>query len=318
MYTGMAHMNFRITIITGVSRSGKSLLGQLLGSMHNVEHVDEPWLSMMLPVIQGKGLIDQEFIKMLLRSFTEELFNDVILLRRANFRPSDISSIWTCKSAREILFRLGNLHSRDDVRRYVHENDSMLLYNLTGTVPYLSFFYKTFPNCKIIHVVRNGLEVALETVNKHWFSDNQLKNPLSNDLFREYQNIDGKYYLPWWLQEEDTELFLSMNEFARGLCYWRTLLELSQKQITELRESHSRTYHEVKYEDLIQNPTQVLKEISTFLEISPSEKTESVLSTIEDRTSFDLSNYPINHVPTIEMERVIKMLEMFNYSTEGL
>lgn len=320
MYAGMQHMNFRVAIITGVSRSGKTLLGQLLGSMRNVEHVDEPWLPMMLPVMQGKGLIDREVAKTLLQSFTEELFNDTILLRRANFRPLDRSSIWTCKGAQEIFPRLVNLHSRDDVRRYVRENDSVLLYNLAETIPFLSFLVEAFPHCKIIHVVRNGLDVALAAADKQWFSDAQLKNPLNNQVFKLYQSIDrsSKYHLPWWLQEEDTELFLSMGDFARGLCYWRSLLEQSQEQIAELKAAHPHIYHEVKYEELVRSPVQILNNIATFLDVAPSEQTASVSSTIEDQTTFDSSIYPLAQVPERETERVIKMLNAFNYPTAGL
>lgn len=320
MYAETYHMNFRVAIITGVSRSGKTLLGQLLGSMRNVEHVDEPWLPMMLPVMQGKGLIDREVANMLLRSFTEELFNDTILLRRANFRPRDKSSIWTCKGVQEIFFRLVSLHSRDDVRQYVRENDSVLLYNLAETVPYLSFFIETFPHCKIVNMIRNGPDVALATAGKRWFSDTQLKNPRNNQLFRAYQSTDGtgQYYLPWWLQEEDSELFLSMGDFARGLCYWRSLLEQSQDQITELKAAHPHVYSEIKYEELVRSPACVLNNIAAFLDVAPSEQTASVLSMIENRPAEDPSVYPIAQVPECELERVIKIMDAFNYPTAEL
>jgi hypothetical protein len=313
-------MEFRVVIITGVSRSGKTLLGQLLGSMQNVEHVDEPWLPIMLPVMQGKGLIDRKVAQTLLLSFTEELFNDTILLRRANFRPSDHSSIWACKGVQEIFSRLVNLYSRGDVRQYIRKNDPVLLYNLAETIPYLSFFVETFPQCKIVHVIRNGLDVALAAAEKQWFSDAQLKNPLNNQVFRAYQGSDEstQYYLPWWLQENDIELFLGMGDFARGLCYWRSLLEQSQEQIAELKAVRPHIYREVRFEDLVQTPTQIANDIAAFLDLTPSERTVSLLSLIEDRTTFDLSNYPMAQVPEREMERAVKIGSAFNYSTAGL
>jgi len=320
MYAGMHHMDFRVAIITGVSRSGKTLLGQLLGSMHYVEHIDEPWLPMMLPVMQEKGLIDREVARMLLQAFTEELMNDTVLLRRANFRPSDQSSIWISKGAEEIFSRLVNLYSRNDVRRHVRENDSVLLYNLAETNPFLSFFIETFPHCKIIHVIRNGLDVALAAADKQWFSDSQLKNPLNNQVFRVYQRTGSpeQYYLPWWLQEEDSEAFLDMGDFARGLCYWRSLLEQSQKQIKKLKTTNPNVYFELKFEDLIQNPVRVLDDITAFLDVSPSNQTASVLSTIEDRTTSDTSIYPIAQVPERELECVVRLLRAFNYPAAGL
>ena len=137
IYAGDDHMEFPIVIITGVSRSGKTLLGQLLGSMENVEHIDEPYLPLMLPVMWDKGLVDEDVAVMFFRAFTEELFNDMILLRTANFRPSDLSTIWERKTSDEIYSRLVDLYSRDDVRKYVRDNGSVLLYNLAETVPCL-------------------------------------------------------------------------------------------------------------------------------------------------------------------------------------
>jgi len=321
MYVGRRHMDFDVVIISGVSRSGKTLLGRLLGSMHNVEHVDEPWFPMMLPVIQGKGLIDPDVATMLLQSFVEELFNDIVLLRTANFRPSDLSSIWEVKSAQEIFSRLVNLHSRDDVRRYVLEKRPILLCNLAEVMPYLSFLIDTFPNCKIIHVVRNGLDVAMAVSAKQWFSDEQLRNPLNNQVFRAYEHFEQsrKYYLPWWLPEEKAQLFLGMGDFARGLCYWCSLLEQSLHQIRELRMSPSQQYREVKYEALVRNPDGVLEDLAAFLGVGPSEQTAALLAGLEDRSLQASPMYPLGQVSASEMECVTRMLSIFNYpSTERL
>ncbi len=320
MYAGTNHMDFRVAIITGVCRSGKTLVGQLLGSMRNVEHIDEPWLPMMLPVMQGKALIDREVARTLLRSFTEELFHDMILLRNANFRPQDLSSIWVRKGAPEIFSRLVNLHSRDDVQRYVRENNSVLLYNLAEVMPYLSFLIEVFPHCKIIHVVRNGLDVALSITDKQWFSDAQLKNPRNNLLFREYRSADGakRYYLPWWLQEEDSESFLNMGNFGRGLCYWRSLLEQSREQIKQLKAKKPQIYCEVKYEELVRDPAHVLDDLADFLDIVPSEQTASVRAMLENQKTVSQPTYPIEQVPESEKKRVIKIMDMFDYPTSGL
>lgn len=315
MYVGKRHMEFDVVVITGASRSGKTLLGRLLGSMHSVEHVDEPWLPMMMPVIQGKGLIDPDVATMVLQAFVEELFNDIVLLRTANFRPSDLSSIWEVKGAQEIFSRLVNLHSRDDVRRYVLEKRPVLLCNLAEVMPFLSFLIKTFPNCKIIHVVRNGLDVAMAVSAKQWFSDEQLRNPLNNQVFRAYEHLEQscKYYLPWWLPEEKANLFIGMGDFARGLCYWCSLLEQSLHHIRELRISASQQYREVKYEALVRNPDGVLDDLTTFLGVEPSEQTAALLAGLEDRSSQASSMYPLGQVSKGEMECVTRMLSIFNY-----
>ncbi len=104
-----------ILIITGVCRSGKTLLARFLSTMSNTIYFDEPWVQMTLPIMQGLKLIDKNIAKNLFQAITKETINDGVLLRNANFRPDDQSTILNQKSKGEINFRLNDLKSRMDV-----------------------------------------------------------------------------------------------------------------------------------------------------------------------------------------------------------
>ena len=75
-YSGVPE--FKIAIITGVCRSGKTLIGQILGSMNNVEYIDEPWFPIVVSLMQHYGSIEPEVAVDMFRAFTKELFNDII------------------------------------------------------------------------------------------------------------------------------------------------------------------------------------------------------------------------------------------------
>jgi hypothetical protein len=91
---------FPVAVITGVCRSGKSLLGNILATCQEVEYAEEPWAAMSFPLAISKGNMNKEFSATWLNSYIVELFSELILLRSANFRHQDLSSIWTKKHLR--------------------------------------------------------------------------------------------------------------------------------------------------------------------------------------------------------------------------
>lgn len=316
LHAGEKRLNFKIAIITGACRSGKSLIGKLLGSLENVEYMEEPWLPTVLPVLQGNNLIDPEVSKNILRSYIDELMNDVVLLRQSNFRPRDLSTIWDRKNVMEIFDRLVNLHTREDVKKYLNKKKTVLLLNLPGIMPFLFFFAETFPGCKIIHIVRNGLDVALEVRKKKWFTNKLLKQPISNYLlFRSYYSkaYCKNYNIPWWVKKGEEDKFLKMTNFAKGLYYWRRILEISENQIEKFKSVFPGQYKEVRFENILKNPEVVLNNLSGFFNAGITEKTNLVLSEIDAKMLKTKKRYPLNEVPNDEKIKVKKLLIKLKY-----
>lgn len=272
----------------------------------------------MLPVLQGNKLMSPSISKDILRSYFAELVNDVMLLRHANFRPRDQSAIWDRKEILEIFDRLVKLNSRDDVLKYVKKTNPTFLLNLPGIMPFLPFLAETFPGCKVIHVVRNGLDVALEVRKKRWFSNKLLKQPLSNyHLYRNYYSKEHleNYYMPWWVKNDEDSKFLNMTDFAKGLYYWRRIFEISKNPITKFKTNSLDKYREVRFESIIENPSIVLDGLSAFLNASISKKTETILSSMNKIKIKSIKSYPLNEIPKDEKNKTKKWLVKLNYPT---
>ena len=268
-----------ILIITGVARSGKTLVGNVLGSCQNAEHIDEPWLMLAAPVLAANGDLAEPLTASLLNAYTRELFNDRILLRNANFRPEDRSSIWEQKPPTEIFDRLVRLYSRQDVRQYTRENKAVLVLTLTNMVPFAGLFARIWPACRIVHVVRKGLEVADEIVRKGWVSDQQLRQPQSAQPFIEY--IDGEggiFYLPFWVDKDRAGDFINASEAKRALTYWRRLLEMAKPSLDTLKDD-GRLY-EVHFEGVVERPQEMLDGLIGELGLSKSYMTDGLIGRI--------------------------------------
>lgn len=275
-FFGINNLYFPVTVITGVCRSGKTLLGNLLATCSNVEYADEPYTAMMLPMVAYTEKLDLEFAKGWLASYLAELFNDLILLRRANFRPEDLSSIWTKKPPVEIFERLTRINTRDEAARYAKENGSKLIVILSECMPFVGFILEAIPGVKIVHVVREGHAVARDVERKKWFSDGQLLNPKMAQLYRPYSYSGATWYLPWWVDHGEEDYFLSLSDYERGLYYWCSLMA---KGLMALRECVGNEIL-VRFEDLVASPQQEFNRIIESLGLVPGSLSNMKISEI--------------------------------------
>lgn len=307
-------MPFDIATIVGASRCGKTLLGCMIGTLRGVEYIDEPWLPMMIPVIQGKKLIREDIAADILRSFSEEMFYDMVLLRRANFRPFDRSSIWPLKSGAELVDRLMDLKTRRDAEKYANKNRSLLLCSVAGTYPFLKFLMKAFPAGKVIHIVRNGVNVALEVAEKKWFSDSNLRCPFDSCLYFTYRSKKrGLFYLPWWVPAGEEETFLSSGDIVRGFYFWRRMLELNHDSSKAEFSRKPGVFMEVRFEDVVRYPRKTIDRLSFWIDRPATRATRSVVQSIRREVVDRYQEIDVAELPRSEIPKVNFWLKRYGY-----
>lgn len=274
---GSIELKLPIYVIAGAARSGKTLLGKILGTCSNVEYLDEPWLPIVLAAAAGIGSIPSFLAESLVRTYVYELLNDRILLRHANFRPSDLTSMWLQKSPEEIVSRLILLRTRDDVRRHIREKKTSLVINLTDSLPYADLIESCFPGCHIIHVVNDGWAVAHEVLKKRWFSDGQLEQPTLGQLYRVYRRARSNktFYMSVWVETGQEEKFIRHSEYARSLQYWRRTMEMSLSAIARLQKG--KTFHAYYLPRLLADPSTEFRRLIEQFGFRPTEQTDRML-----------------------------------------
>ena len=280
-YSGNNRVYGSVVIITGSSRAGKSTVGNLLGSCREADFIDEPWPLVMLTILAGAGTLSEALAISMFQTYLVELWHDRILMRNANFRPADQSSIWRQKSPEEIGARLFNVHTREDVKAYTEDISRTLVVSLSDTLPYCRFFWKAIPECQILHVVRDGLDVALSLTRKGWYSDEELLHPLHSSPYRVYRRLsdDTLYHLPPWVELEQEERFLNLSEFARCLYCWRRTME-TVDSAAEGEEQEWRQPRLVKSSELFDHPRETIMGLTDALGLTHTELTGGLLSKI--------------------------------------
>ncbi len=301
----------RAALITGVARSGTTILGKLISSLKSVEFEYEPWLLAQLPLLEKEGLIESGVASELLQGNIYELFNSRLLGRGVNVRTTDDSAI----AIDDLRYKWEKLKTRDDAKKYAAENNSLLVMKMVNLQPFYPFLFRSLPNVKIIHIVRNGLDAALSIQKKHWFSDAALNNTESVSIKK--RAAGKERFLPWWVNQEDEERFIKYSEFSRGLCAWRTLMEHHGKTFLRLTAAEKKNYFEVRYETLIQNPAETLKGICRFLAADFGARTETILKTVDREKPVGCQEYPFNDADENELEKTLQLMKVNGYESQA-
>ena len=290
--SGPMHFNFRTAVISGACRSGKTTLGNILGTCSNVENSEEPWTAKLLPLVTSLGLVNDVVGREMFLTYVTELYNEIIFLRRANFRPADLSCIWAQKDHEEVYERLTRLNSRLDVKKYTKKNNPLLLLNLTEVVPFLQFILDTMPDVKFINVIRNGKNVASDCLDKHWYSDEQLQSPVKALPYQEYIHKNKVWYIPWWVNIGDEDLFISYSEYDRCIYYWCQTVESGHEVIGKMIKKGNCL--KVNYSNLIEKTTETIELVTNFMGVETTPKTEYAIAKLKLRSKNINSNIITN------------------------
>ncbi len=300
-----------IVIVNGAARSGKTLVGKILGSCKNTEYLDEPWLPMVLAMSAGLGLVSRRLAVPMLRVYVNEMLNDRILMRHANFRPSDLTSIWSQKDPEEIFTRLIRLKTRKDVREYKRDKKTTLVINLTDTLPYQDLLKEAFPGSRTVHVVHEGLLVASETLRKRWYSDEELKKPTLAQLYRPYGIGRAKKYLYFWVKEGEEKYYLSLSEYARGLYYWRQFMEASLGHIARANKD----IYSLRLPDFLRSPKTELARLARWLRLESTEQTANLIANLSYRPPV-VTRAALSGVPRRELESCLGIYKRLGLATD--
>ncbi len=298
--------------ITGVARSGTTILSKLIGTLENIEVEYEPWLLAQLPALLNGNMRRQEAVE-IFKSFCFEVFSDRLLGRGVNLRPSDASFYLNFKS-QESLDQKWMLTDRREAWRYARDNGCRLAMKNVDLHHFYVFMLEAVPNIKIIHLLRHPVDVARSIELKKWFTDEALLHTPTMSLKKRCQTSQwGTVVMPWWIEDADVEFFKSANDFERGLMCWRIMLEKEESQKRELGQRLHSQYLEVRYEDLIANGEEVLCRIADFLNTRLTGHSNQILGTVDGSKYAGQKDIPFQTLPLREQSRILELAKMKQY-----
>lgn len=256
----------------GAARSGKSTLAQIASTYPYVDHLDDPFHISALAMGLATGTFSGIRLRDPIRCIVAELHNDASLLRIANFRPRDVSSIWGSKSRREIVSRMYSLRDRADSARMFRDQNYIMWLTLTDCNPHLDFLRGCFPGRPTAIILRHPLDVAQAIQDKRWFSDAALLSPSSNSPTWPIQFAGTTFHLPWWLPEEERESWLKADEVTRALVYWRIM----HQDLDWHSLARSNGIEVFTFSEIVNRSSSLLSRLSRLLGRAPTWRTRKV------------------------------------------
>jgi hypothetical protein len=268
--------------LCGCGRSGTSILSSLLASHQDVEYsFDPPIVHWLLSLSKQMEVVALE--KVLKVYLYREVFRGALGGRYLNFNHTDLSSAYKFKSNEELCFRKDNsLMSWLDKDK---ESLFRLCIKVTDATFYLSTLREILPGISFIGTVRNPEDTIRSVYLKKWFARERVSSIV------EYETLPFKVSpdsgpIPYWLHEEDVDLWLGANDWERAAIY-------CLRANTSLLDNSS-WVSIINYDWFVRNAQELSIDLQSRFKLIGTSFTNEILDSISPRHSNSNEKHEMN------------------------
>ena len=206
----------RVLIITGVGRSGTSLMGKILGSFTNTLYLYEPAILKYAPMYKD---CDLEGIRGMI---FEDYFAQQMTWRSINAVKDNESYYRNYWYGNELVGECSSgEYTKITNREQVLDFKPVFIIKTNEAQTNLPFLMELFPNCHIMHCVRNGSDVIQSSLARGWYTDEYFDKAV--DLMQSGPGFETPHFS---IFEKDFYLDKKKyNQITRCAHVWRVLMD---------------------------------------------------------------------------------------------
>ncbi len=298
----------RLVIITGVGRSGTTILGKLLGSLRPAFYLFEPALMRLLPFLLHAEPRQQETYATVIRAVLfEDYFLQAMHGRSLNFNPRDDSYYGNALSLQEVEEQWRVLSRRQDVLRQIQERPPLFALKIPEFQPLFSTASRIAAGTVLLHIIRNGNDVIASSLKRGWYSDAFLKEGLIEWVRKPVSEQECP--APWYLDSESSALFPRWNQETRAASIWRQLTAAG----LDYAASHPTQCISLQYEEFARAPEAIAERVAGQYGLETTEITRRHLSAV---AGFSPSSYPsaVARIQEPERARFLALMKDLGYA----
>lgn len=256
----------RSILLTGVARSGTSMMGQLLHSLERVQYVFEPpvlYRLLELNHIHGGSHFRPAHAELLETYLYAELL-DLVLGRRNNARLQDSSNIHVAKGAEYVSLQ----HLLPDTPTDATEmaSGSTIVWKMPDIGKYLPGLMERYPGLRVVVMLREREDVEASLLDKGWYR---------YGCTWVYDRGEG---VPFWFDHSGPE-WRAFTEEERCAEAWST----NHRQLTDALEPYDERTSFIPYRSFVTTPTPIFAKLALWLGLKPTEHTMQMLRRVYDR-----------------------------------
>jgi len=229
-------------IVMGCPRSGTTFLMTCLNALPYSECVSGHLLPVPIPHIVNCSL-DSEVYEALSRSVSFAFQDYLESVAQARV-PAVARWLNGAMASGELIQAL---QRKRTIKRLIYKE------------PFLSFatefIYNALPNCRIVHIYRDGRDAADSLVRRY----NVLTDEKLMTLSTAEMPLGRKYdhrYVPWWVEVGLEAEFLECTPYLRAIWMWKEMVRRCHDFFSLPEVVASGRVMLLKYEDLVSNPLQ--------------------------------------------------------------
>jgi len=248
----------RVLIITGVGRSGTSLMGKILGSFTNTLYLYEPAILKYAPMYKD---CDLEGIRGMI---FEDYFAQQMMCRSVNIVRENDSYYKNYWHGNGLLKSNGydSEYVEISTREQVLDFKPVFIIKTNEAQTNLPFLAELFPECRIAHCIRNGNDVVKSSVKKGWYVDSYFDSVV--DLMQDGPGFETPHFS---IFERDFYLNKKKyNQITRCAHVWDRLMNAYE----EYGLDHNLCF---RYEELSKYKWQIIKLMNDYFNSEPTELT---------------------------------------------
>lgn len=240
--------------------SGKALVCNLVSSLPKVDPFVMPYHLEQIVNLNKLGILDSEISKYLLRTNYNVFFHDNLLLRNANFRKSDITSIFKNEKHKSFMDRL-DPNENKVIKKYQLKVINHFCLHFSAISKKILF--ESFGN-KLLYLQVLRSPITLTMINRISTWSMEIEKSKSRDGHIKIFNKKQKKHLPFFLKKKSEE-YLKANKYERAIMIIES--NFNFKLITDkmLSKKYKSVEIIIPFENIITNPKKYLEKISKYI-----------------------------------------------------
>ena len=286
----------RTLIITGVGRSGSTILSKLVGSMNPTFTLFEPALMKFMASFPYSDV------------FTRILFEDYFLNLvhgRGNMNFND----WSCMTNYEpydvIVKRQCTLRRRSDAVKYIIDTNPWWVIKTLEFGHLMDLAHAHFKDPNYIHIIRDGRQVIRSSIERGWYTDEYCNNDIIEQTY-----WDARVRVPHFIEDpSDRWLWPTWSPATRIACAWRHLIT----QVNRYKRKNKNTCMQFRYEDLIKDPEKYANYIAKKFGLTITTITAKHIDDIINYDGKEKKPIDIKFIEEPEREKFLKLNHTLGY-----